>query len=69
MLYQTRVDEIQDECGNVHTVYGIDAFQCVRSVPDVFTDEGKAEAFVKRCNELLLDLCHLDDVIEDLLAK
>lgn len=69
MFYKIRVDEVKDELNNTHIVYGIDVYQCVHSVPDVFTDEQCAKQFIQRCNDFDLDPIHLNDVIENCLAE
>ena len=56
-----------DDCGNSHTVYGIETINKTISVPDIFTDESTASHFVALCNELDLSPIHIHDVIDDLL--
>ncbi|MBR2474157.1 MAG: hypothetical protein IKB51_03915 [Clostridia bacterium] len=68
--YRMREDRITDEEGIQHTVYGVEAWsknELVRSVPDVFFDRALAEHYIGLFNSLDLRLCHLDDVIEDVL--
>lgn len=71
ITYRLRTDNVSDEEGVLHTVYGIDAFapnkNRVASVADVFFDKQKAEDFIESCNVLKLSLVHLPDVIEDVL--
>lgn len=70
--YRIREDEIKDEEGNLHTVYGVEAWrknELIRSVPDVFIDKNLADYYIGLFNSLDLRLCHLDDVIEDILQE
>ncbi len=69
VLYKLRIDKVQDEQKRMHAVYGVDVFQRVQSVPDIFTDGQSAEQFVNLCNQLQLAPIHLRDVIEDVLVK
>lgn len=69
VLYKLRIDKVKDEQNRTHDVYGVDVFQRVQSVPDIFTDDQSAERFVNLCNRLQLAPIHLNDVIEDALAK
>ena len=68
--YQMREDKIYDEEGNIHTVYGVVAIEqgsIIRSVSDVFKDKTDAEYYIGLFNSLQLSLCHLDDIIEEIL--
>lgn len=70
--YTIRKDEVQDESGQTHTVYGVEAWlgaKKIRCIPDVFFVRRRAEDFVYRCNTYELSLVHLMDVIEDVLAE
>ena len=73
IAYHLRCDEICDECGEIHKVYGIDAIDSednvVSSVPDIFFDISEAIKFVELCNSAELSLIHLPEVIEDLLYR
>lgn len=55
-----------------YTAYGIavsdEEGKTLRKVHDITCDRAALEELVRLCNELSLSLCHLDDVIEDLLA-
>lgn len=58
-----------------YTAYGIAAYKLadgeatlIKFISDVFLNENDAESFVKKCNELKLDIIHLCDVIEDFIA-
>lgn len=65
--YFIREDEIFDEDGVAHTVYGIDVSiggEVIRSIPDVFTEKNKAEKLIRLCNEGELSPIHIDDVVE-----
>ena len=69
-VYKKRKDSIIDECGNVHIVYGIEAWQdeiCERIICDVFTDESIAEEFARLCTIHELSICHLFDAILDIM--
>ncbi len=72
-IYIIRMDKSYDEDGKEYNVYGIDAIDLngntVMSIPDVFFDRTRAEVFVKLCNDNGLSLVHLNDVVEDELAK
>ncbi len=71
VIYRLRTDEIYDEEGILHTVYGIDVLNnqncIIDSIADIFLDGVKAKKFVDLCNELNLSLIHLPEVIEDAL--
>jgi len=71
ITYDLRTENVYDEDGALHTVYGIEAFTNkkakVTSIADVFFDKQKAEEFIKLCNDLKLSLVHLPDVMEDVL--
>ena len=62
---------ISDDDGKNRTVYGITATDAEgsfsESYPDIFLNKEKAEQFVDLCNKNELSLCHLSDVIEDIL--
>ncbi len=66
--YRLRMDQIDDQSGTTHTVYGVELWEdgcLVRAVDDVFFDREKAEEFVSLCNRLQLSAVHLTDVIAD----
>lgn len=67
-----RKDTIYDENGNKYTVYGIEAVdyrgKVLLSFSDIFFDKQKAKHFVNLCNKNDLELIHLADVVEDVLA-
>ena len=68
--YRMRKDEIADEEGVLHTVYGVEAWrrgEMVRCIPDVFFKKERAEHYIGLFNKLELRLIHLDDVIEEIL--
>lgn len=68
--YRMREDQVADEDGVLHTVYGIEAWvgsELIRAVPDVFCEKPKAEYYIGLFNELGLSILHLDDVIDDIL--
>ena len=70
--YYLRTDEIFDEQGEKHTVYGIDAVDengsVEKSVKDVFFEFERAKKFIDTCNRLDLSIVHLMDVVEDILG-
>ena len=71
IVYRLRIDEIYDDEGELHTVYGVDACDgdgnILESISDIFLEREKAEGFIGLCNSLSLSLVHLYDVIEDVL--
>lgn len=70
VTYSLTEGEISDEESESRKGYGImgkSADGETASFPDVFTDRGRAEDLVRRCNEGELRLCHLLDVIYDTL--
>lgn len=69
MLYKLRIDTIKDESRCERRVYGIDVYERIRSIPDIFTDEEQALVFVDLCNAQQLSPIHIDDVIQDTLGK
>lgn len=51
--------------------YGIDAFegqQLIKSVANITDNKADILKLIEMCNELQLELCHLDDIIEDYLT-
>lgn len=68
ILYKLRSDEVIDEENCKHTVYGVDIFEQIRSVPDIFTDDKNAKQFVSLCNELQLAPVHFNDAVENVLG-
>lgn len=51
--------------------YGIDVFEdgmLVRSVGKITENRSDIEKLADLCNELKIELCHLDDIIEDYLT-
>ncbi|MGN0707902.1 MAG: DUF6514 family protein [Faecalibacterium sp.] len=59
----------------VYTAWGIKAYQVsgdeqiiVAYIPDVFLCKKEADDFAFLCSQLHLELCHLDDVVEDYLS-
>lgn len=69
--YRVKAEEICDEEGGSHTVFGIAAVNAQggtdASFSDVFTDKDEVTRFVDLCNRLELNLIHLSDVVEDVL--
>lgn len=70
--YILRCDTVTDEEKREHTVYGITALNGrgieAATFPDIFFDKQKAEDFVELCNSEKLELIHLADAVEDVLA-
>ncbi len=60
---------LEDEEGIIHDVFGISAKDSLgntqASYPDLFFERQRAVDFVDMCNEVELEICHLDDVVED----
>lgn len=51
--------------------YGIDVFEdgmLVRSVSEITENRSDIEKLADLCNEMKIELCHLDDIIEDYLT-
>ncbi len=69
MIYKLRADIVTDEAGRKRVVYGVDVYQRVRSVPDVFTDDQQALAFLELCNESQPCQEQLDDLLHDAVIK
>ena len=61
-----------DEDGVEHKTYGISATDTGGNISatyrDIFFDKEVAGNFVDLCNKNKLELCHLSDVIEDVLT-
>lgn len=56
---------------NGDVTYGIDSIldnHIVKSIPDITEDENEINKIVALCNELELELCHIDDIVEDYLT-
>ncbi len=69
--YTLRTDQLLDQEGIYHTVYGInlidpDNLQICQSIPNIFCDLNRAEEFLALINRLELSPVRLWDVIEDL---
>lgn len=65
-----RCDEVFDECGEKHLVYGIDVFDAagnvLDSIPDIFDNEKEAQNFARLCNKKELSEVHIRDVVMDI---
>lgn len=72
MIYSLAEGVFTDEEGLTHKTYGISAKDfnghIFASFPNIFLDKQNAETLVNLCNENKLELCHLLDVIEDVLT-
>ena len=56
---------------NTNPEFGIDVFnngKLVKSIPSISEDKNEIERILSICNELNLELCQLDDIIEDYLT-
>ncbi|MEE1319889.1 MAG: DUF6514 family protein [Ruminococcus sp.] len=54
-----------------HTEYGIEAFDgntLLKSIDCITDSRSDIEKITSLCNELNIELCHLDDIIEDYLT-
>ena len=69
MLYRLRADISEDSNGNKKIVYGVDVFECVRSVPAVFDTEKQILDFLELCNTGQPSAEHFDDIIYDTIIK
>jgi len=62
-----------DTAGNKYTAYGIkvtdESGNMIADVPDVFTDEEKAEECIRLFNAVELSVIHLYEVLDDILAN
>lgn len=67
-VYCLRADTLDDEKGMTVKTYGITALKEERTVPNLFSDRATAKNFVDLCNKEELELVHLQNVIDDLLA-
>ncbi len=70
--YTLIADQIEDQSGEVCTVYGVELWEdrryvCV--VNDIFFDREKATEFVSLCNQLQLSAVHLMCVIADVIES
>lgn len=69
MIYRLRVDMRQDDAGEWHTVYGMDAYRLVKSIPDIFTDCTEGKSFIELCDRTQPLPEHLNDVVQDAIAR
>ncbi len=71
--YRIREDDLYDEQGRMWTVYGIEAIDgrgdILACFADLFFDRGSAWAFVCLCNEQQVELLHLPEIIDNVLAE
>ncbi len=72
MLYKIRIDKFNfEEIGDCDT-YGIDVFDdnntLVKSVPDISFNKEEISGLIKDCNDLEVDVCHIDNIIEDFIG-
>lgn len=62
---------INQNKNNSHLEFGIDVFDegiLIKSIPSISEDKKEIEKILSVCYELDIELCHLDDVIEDYLT-
>ncbi len=64
--YSVRTDTIFDE-DRKRTAYGLNIEPNGISIPDIFTDKGRAEQLADTCNRLEVSPLHIYEIIEDLL--
>lgn len=69
-LYRLRKDNLFHNDIGSYISYGIDIFdgsadKPIRSIPDISCKREPLEALIFLCNNLQLDVIHIDDVIED----
>ena len=71
--YRMREDPLRDEQGIEWKVYGIEAVDSAGNIlccfPDIFFDRERAKAFVRSCNVQRVELLHMQDVIDNVLAE
>lgn len=63
--------KVCEDTDSQHYVYGIAAFSddvALRIIPRVFSSLKDARRVVGLLNELKIELCHLDDIVEDYLT-
>ena len=72
-FYQLRKDILYQQDAGDYTSYGIDVFNSqsnvlIRSIPDISLEKGLLKNLISLCNDLQLDIIHLDDVVDDFLS-
>ena len=67
MIYRLK-SEIVGQGSEQRIVYGVEVYQCVRSLPCVM-DERQALAFLSLCEEGQPAVEHIDDVLRDFLVS
>lgn len=71
-LYKVKSEMIRTEEGGEYLSYGISVSLGdteIITVSDVTTDSSALEGLAELCNEEELDVIHLEDVIQDFLAR
>ncbi len=72
MVYKIRKDNINFEDIGKCDTYGIDVFDdkgvLVKEIPDISFNENEMTKLVADCNEFEVDICHIDNIIEDFLG-
>lgn len=68
--YTLRTDQLIDQQGHRHTVYGIDLIDpdnlsIAQTIPDIFCDLPTAQRFLDLINRLGLSPLHLIDAVSD----
>lgn len=57
--------------GNTDSKFGISAFsgdKLVRCIYEITDSKADIDKLVDMCNECKLDICHIDDIVEDYLT-
>lgn len=72
-FYQLRKDILYQQDTGDYTSYGIDVFNSqsnvlIRSIPDISLEKELLKNLISLCNDLQLDIIHLDDVVDDFLS-
>lgn len=65
MIFKLRKDIVRDEQGKSTVRYGIDAYDVVLSVADIFSSKEKAQGLVDKCNMHQPSREHFRDVVID----
>ena len=71
VTYQIRKDVLHNENGQ-YTSYGINVSQngrIIKTIKDISLRKKPLAELVKLCNRLKLSVIHIDDVIDDFLAR
>ena len=69
--YRLFTERLENEERGSYIAYGLEAVaegHVCRHISDISVDAAAVSSLVAQCNQKELDICHLDDVIEDWLA-